>query len=157
MRIVVFSDSHNDYYALKNIVLTHKSTNCFLHLGDGERDVDDLRNAFPNKAIYHVRGNCDWASQSPENGILECGDKRILYTHGHLHAVKFGLEALKLYALKIGADIALYGHTHQAYTEYDNGLYVMNPGSVTSPRGGAPSYGILDITGAGVVLNVVKL
>lgn len=157
MRIVVFSDSHNNYYALKNIVLTHMGAECFIHLGDGERDVQDLRHEFPDKAICHVRGNCDWASQAPENGILEFGGKRIVYTHGHLHAVKSGLEALKLWALGKGADIVLYGHTHQAYTEYDEGLYIMNPGSVTSPRGGAASYGMIDITEAGIVLNIVEL
>ena len=52
------------------------------------------------------------------------------------------------------ADIVLYGHTHIAYTGYEDGLYILNPGTAR-PAGG--SYGMVDITPAGVVLNVVKV
>lgn len=38
-------------------------------------------------------------------------------------------------------------------TDYDDGLYVMNPGSL---RGAYATYGILDITEAGIVTNIVK-
>ena len=38
---------------------------------------------------------------------------------------------------------------------YDDGLYVMNPGSPSQPRGSKPGYGIVDITTAGVVCNNV--
>ena len=51
------------------------------------------------------------------------------------------------------ADIALYGHTHQAEIEYRDGLYLMNPGSLHGSYG---TYGIIDITPAGLVPNIVK-
>ena len=41
---------------------------------------------------------------------------------------------------------------------YENGIYVMNPGSASCPRdGNPPSYGILDVSSAGVMTNVVFL
>ncbi|MFR3419646.1 MAG: metallophosphoesterase family protein [Eubacterium sp.] len=40
------------------------------------------------------------------------------------------------------ADIVLFGHTHNQYTEYLDGLYIMNPGSV----GMNGDYGVIDIT-----------
>lgn len=46
----------------------------------------------------------------------------------------------------------LFGHTHQPLTEYDDGLYMLNPGSLH----GGGTYGVLDITAAGVVMNIVE-
>ena len=53
------------------------------------------------------------------------------------------------------ADILLFGHTHQAVTEYYDGLYLMNPGSC---HGYGASYGFIDITDKGdIVTQIVKL
>lgn len=155
MRIVVFSDSHNNFFALKNIVAKQSAANVYIHLGDGERDFDSLVNVFPNKTMYNVRGNCDWSSLTPPNGILELCGKRIFYTHGHTFQVKSGLDRLREHAHNIGADIVLFGHTHIALKEYENGVYYMNPGSISRPLSGKPSYGIVDITGAGIAMNIV--
>ena len=53
------------------------------------------------------------------------------------------------------ADIALFGHTHRGLTRYEDGLYLMNPGSLT--RAGEHSYGIIDITDGGIFTNVIHL
>ena len=50
------------------------------------------------------------------------------------------------------ADILLFGHTHQPLTDYDDGLYILNPGSLR----GRGTYGLLDVTPTGVLLNVVE-
>ena len=53
------------------------------------------------------------------------------------------------------ADILLYGHTHTAFNEYDDGLYIMNPGHCS---GYGASYGYIDITDKGdIVTNIVRL
>ena len=78
-----------------------------------------------------------------------------MFTHGHTYNVKYTLSQLKSAARSNGADIVLYGHTHVAKTEYDDGLYVMNPGSISHPREGAPSYGVVEISSAGVFLNII--
>lgn len=62
--------------------------------------------------------------------------ENILYlaVHGHKYGVKRSLETLKAAARKKGADILLYGHTHERFCSYEDGLYIMNPGSTSCPR-----------------------
>ena len=60
-------------------------------------------------------------------------------------------------AEKRGAQLVLFGHTHQPYTAYHGGIYYLNPGSLGHPRAGAPSYGVVDITAAGIVPHVVEV
>lgn len=157
MRIVVFSDSHRHSPPLDRIVRAHPDAWCFLHLGDGALDLEALRVRHPNHAFRGVRGNNDWSTVFPESDMLCCEGKRIFFTHGHTFRVKLGLDDLERYARGLGADIALFGHTHTPFQDYRGGLYMMNPGSVAHPLSGKPSYGFVDITGAGVVTNIVYL
>ena len=101
-----------------------------------------------------VRGNCDMASSLPPVGKYEAQGVRIFYTHGHLYGVKSGQYTIVCAAREKKAQVLLYGHTHQAFTGYEDGLYMMNPGSLNSWE---PTYGTLDITPQGIVTNVVKL
>ena len=50
------------------------------------------------------------------------------------------------------ADIVLFGHTHLPYEAYiasdseeEKSVWLFNPGSMSKPREGKPSYGIIDI------------
>ena len=46
--------------------------------------------------------------------------------------------------LKAG-DILVHGHTHLLKAEKVNGHYILNPGSISIPKGGNPAtYAILD-------------
>ena len=81
-----------------------------------------------------------------------------MLTHGHHWSVKCDLDELKLGANEKEARIALYGHTHIAYTGYEDGLYIMNPGSISCPKDtSSPSYGTIDIVGKNIVCNVVRM
>lgn len=153
MRIVVFSDSHKNYFALQRIVLSQPTAELFLHLGDGEQEFTQLMERFPDRLMRGVAGNCDWGSLGNLSNTITCEGKKIFFTHGHMLGVKAGLGAFLQTAREAHADIALYGHTHVAHTGYIDGIYVMNPGSVSS--GGKPSYGFIDITSAGIVTNIV--
>ena len=157
-RVVVISATHGRFHPLYQIVEKHKQEAvCFLHLGDGQHEVEDIMSLYPELRVYSVPGNCDFGAQGPMVRSITIGSKTILFTHGHTYHVKHGLYHLKQAARSQHADIALYGHTHCSFTEYDDGLYIMNPGSPVQPRNGPASYGIIDITDAGIVLNIVKL
>ncbi|HOO26436.1 MAG TPA: metallophosphoesterase family protein, partial [Clostridiales bacterium] len=104
------------------------------------------------KMLIAVRGNCDLASLLPYNETVELAGKRIYCSHGHWENVKFGTYGIREAARAKGADIALYGHTHKARIDYEDGLYLFNPGSV---REG--SYGVVDITKAGIVCVEMKI
>ena len=104
--------------------------------------------------FLQVRGNCDWGSTLPSVGEITLEGRKIFYTHGHLHNVKYGLYQIVCAARERKADILLFGHTHVPLTDYEDGLYLLNPGSLHGSQG---TYGILDITPAGIVTNVVRL
>ena len=70
-----------------------------------------------------VRGNCDFGSDLPLTGEFTAQGVKIFYTHGHYYGVKSGLYTLACAARERGAQVALYGHTHNALEDYDDGLY----------------------------------
>jgi putative phosphoesterase len=157
LRIVVLSDTHGDFRGFYRIVNDQAGADLFLFLGDGARELEEIRDLYPDKKILSVKGNCDLGSPDPEEAVCMAGEKKILFTHGHMLGVDRSDERLLDFARASRAQVALYGHTHVARIHYENGVYLMNPGSVSKPREGGPSYGILDITPAGIVPNIVPL
>jgi putative phosphoesterase len=141
------SDSHKKYEILESIVNKNQDSDMFIHLGDGMFEVYDIINNHPNLNFAFVRGNCDYG-ESPAERIIETpGGVRIFCTHGHLYSVNSGVDNLIAKAKSENCSVALYGHTHIYCTEVVNGIYLMNPGSVTSPRGkNPPTYGIITIS-----------
>ena len=160
MRIVVLSDTHGNYFNLESIILRNTDADWIIHLGDGERELDNFILSHQKLApkIIHVAGNCDFDSLSNDVFVLPVLDHKILATHGHLYGVGGSLDRLKNLALTNGCDIVLFGHTHVRYQSNENGLYMMNPGSASIPRDGKkPSFGHIDISAAGVVTNIVDV
>lgn len=158
MRIVVLSDTHRDFFTALEIVKRHlMNADVFIHLGDGLKEWDDIRALYPDKKMLAVRGNCDFASDEPASAILACeGGHKIFYTHRHLYNVKSTPDNLMQAARENGCDIVLHGHTHTAARYYEDGLYLLCPGSPSSPKDSKAGYGIVDITTAGIVLNRVE-
>lgn len=155
MKILVVSDTHGDVNSLLRAVKAQPEAEVIVHCGDGDEQVQLLKDTYKDKMIVGVRGNCDWNSFLPSKETLKICGKKIFITHGHLYNAKMGLYKVVCAAREEGADILLYGHTHIAMNTYEDGLYVMNPGSCS---GYMASYGILEITENGDVLtNIVKV
>lgn len=149
MRIIVFSDSHGRSDVLVDIMRFHPSAAYYLHLGDGEADARRLIKMFPYKKIIHICGNCDLASTSDQQLFMKLArGYKLFAAHGHNFGVKFSLSAIKAEARKKGADILLFGHTHEPVSFYEDGMHIMNPGAAMNRR-----YGIIDITPSGVMAN----
>ena len=71
-------------------------------------------------------------------GILVLNGLTFYATHGHVYHPEC------LPPMKKG-DILIYGHTHLLRAEALGDYYVVNPGSISIPKGGnPPTYGILD-------------
>ena len=153
MKILVFSDTHGDFTRMQKAIMSHSDAEVVIHCGDGERDVEYMRRSFPNKAFYNVCGNCDWGSSLEPTLEITLEGKRIFATHGHLYGAKMGLNRLIYAAKEKNADILLYGHTHISMNEYDDGMYIINPGSC---HGYGATYCLLDITEKGVLASIVK-
>lgn len=154
MRILVVSDTHRDAFSLSQAVLQQPKAEIILHLGDGQEEAEQIKQLFPDRMVEAVRGNNDWASSLPATEELCLEGKRIFMTHGHLYQVKMGYYTIYCAARERKADLLLFGHTHTPYQDYDDGLYVLNPGSL---HGSGGTYGVVDITAAGIVTNILKL
>ena len=143
MKVGLVSDSHGNTMALEMMLATPEGqeAECWLHAGDFVRDADYLE-IISEKKVYKVAGNGDWPhSKAPDDLIVELAGHRILLTHGHEHGVRFDTEILEENAANMGADIAVYGHTHVAdlNPQGKRGLTILNPGSIARPRD--DSYG----------------
>lgn len=150
--IAVFSDSHG-YASLLPKCAEQIGAAAVIHLGDHARDARKI-----DLPQYVVNGNCDFSSDYPNELLLEIGSKRVLLTHGHFQGVKYGLKRLCDYARELGAQFALYGHTHIADIYRDGGVVAANPGSLTQPRlpVQGPCFGKLVYVGGELDFQVLK-
>lgn len=146
MRILVISDTHRGTSRL--IGLMHefsKRVEAVIHLGDNVEDIDFIKKNY-RLPVYVVAGNCDYGSSAPHECVLTIEGKKIFITHGHYYDVKYNEDVVTNRAVELGVDACLFGHTHIPYVQIHNSIVIMNPGSLSEPRGGSkPSYGILKI------------
>ncbi len=157
MRILVISDSHGNTRVIDKILSSQPDAKYVFFLGDCVSDIEDFEFLYPDKKFCTVSGNCDYFSTLPSVGVETVNGVRILYTHGHTFGVKGGTQRLYETAKENCCHIALYGHTHIANTLYEDGIYIVNPGSCSHSRNGLPSYAVIDITDKGIMPFLVKL
>lgn len=134
MLIAVLSDTHRYESYIKMAAKMCKDADVVLHLGDNVSDVEIIKKEIGKDVIF-VKGNCDIERSAKVEQLIELENKKILMTHGHEYGVKSSLLNLNYRAKELGADIALYGHSHIASIEKHDGIWFVNPGSVSLPRG----------------------
>ncbi|MFF2909324.1 phosphodiesterase [Paenibacillus sp. NPDC057934] len=160
MKLMFISDIHGSLFWLERTLdkVAEEQPDQLIFLGDfmyhGPRNplpegynpqgVADKLNAYKNQ-IVAVRGNCDAEVDQMLLDFPMMGDytlilfegRRIYATHGH----SFSMD--KLPPLSPG-DIFIQGHTHVPVADVKEGIYVLNPGSISLPKENYPnSYGIL--------------
>lgn len=145
-RILVFSDTHGDISRAKEIISHTPGVTGVIHLGDIERDFIALRKEFDRIPFYGVVGNNDFFSSMEKEQLIIIKEKRIFLTHGHYYIRGFSnIDSLIYRGMELKADIVLFGHTHVSVYDKNDGMIVANPGSLTSPRMGERSYGVIEI------------
>lgn len=151
MKILVLSDSHSILGFMQDCVEATQP-DVIIHLGDYVSDGQFIAEQYPGIRFYQVAGNCDRyrvSSDFPEVMLLDFSGVRIFFTHGHLHGVKLYPDKLILDGRMRGADVVLYGHTHEAdCSQMDDGMWVLNPGSAGNYGGTA---GIINIDDSGKI------
>ncbi len=157
MRILVLSDCHGSLRNAEEAIERHPDIKKVFYLGDGAEAIAELQGFYSDRNFYIVSGNCDPFSSFADSGQTVIEGKRIFYTHGHRYSVKYGTQMLYEIAKNVGADLALYGHTHIAKEEYCDGIYMINPGALSHSREGGPGYAIVDVTEKGIVTTFIKL
>ncbi len=148
IRILVFSDTHGIIEGCIRTVDRIKNVDMILHAGDVTADAQDLSYIFSDIPLRYVTGNCE-ISRADTNLEIMAGNKKIFLTHGHLYNVKneSAYTSLQNHARSIGADIAVFGHTHKPLCHNLGGLILLNPGSAKY----SGTYGIIEIEDNGRV------
>ncbi len=144
MKILVLSDSHGALRFMRNAI-SRLMPDAVVHLGDHYDDVQTIAEEYPHLIFHCVPGNCDQFRVSPDVARTLCycvGGVRLYMTHGHLHGVKSSLYRLVSEGRKAGAKGILFGHTHQTHCEYEDGVWILNPGSCGHSGG---SVGMIEI------------
>ena len=164
MDILVFSDSHgrsdNVSAVIENCI---SKPDAVIFLGDGLRDLAwSVPSGIP---VYSVKGNCDFYGDEETELIITLGGKKIFATHGHKYGVKLGYGNIYRRAAALGADVLLFGHTHEPFCEtvtkgteiggepLARDLFVMNPGSI----GYDGSFGTVVIKNGQILTSIGSL
>lgn len=146
MKILVFSDSHSSLRFMRQCA-HFVAPDVMIHLGDHAEDGLVIASENPSVGFYYVPGNCDrFCGCTAEDAakICEIGGVKFLLTHGHRFQVKSGIEKLLSYGISQGVQAILYGHTHIARHQEENGLLLLNPGAAGSWGGSAAILEISD-------------
>ncbi len=132
MKVLVVSDNHRVEDALEDLIYIYQNeVDMWLHCGDSE-----FGESHPIwKTFKTVRGNMDWEKNFPEVRVEESKNTRMVVLHGHKHQVRRNREPMLEVASDNNASIVFYGHTHVAKVDKKDGIYFINPGSITQPRG----------------------
>lgn len=127
--IIAISDTHNRLPSSAEFWEILENADYIFHLGDGIRDIEKLKFAYPDKLVY-VYGNCDHMSREEERTVEIEGVKFFL-AHGHRYRAKSSDLDLQMKSIEEGAKCCVYGHTHTPQIEKYGDLTVINPGSLT--------------------------
>lgn len=155
IKLLILSDSHGDVGAMVDVVEREKPDE-IIHLGDCWEDAGELGYVYPDIPMVRVPGNCDFVSGKPGRLTIAREGKTILLAHGHQWRVKSGpLLALET-GREQGADIVLFGHTHEAMCRQELGMWLMNPGTVGG-RHAPATYGVIELSQTGAELFIRPL
>ncbi len=138
MIVACASDAHGARDALHRMIDLLPQVDAFCYLGDRDADGDLIEALLsqrqPAAAFFAVAGNNDLISDRALTVETELSRARALLTHGHLFGVKQSPMRLLYAAKERGRDLALFGHTHEAYSECVDGVWLVNPGALFRGR-----------------------
>lgn len=156
MLVGIISDTHMQKNYIKKAVDKLKECDVIIHLGDNIVDVKDIEKYYNGK-IINVAGNCDYFKDAPSEKIEVIDNKKFFITHGHNYNVKSTLMNLQYKAREVGADIALFGHTHIAVALFEQGIWLINPGSAGMSRRGKNSVALIRIVDEKILPEIILI
>lgn len=143
MKILVISDTHKNIKRALAVYEKLRNVDFVIHLGDYMSDADKLAEILDTEVIS-VAGNMDeyeasgdgGSTSSALNAVVQTEYGKLLLTHGHREQVKFSYDRLLYRAEEFGCKAVLFGHTHVPLCTRIDGIHIVNPGSISFPRGG---------------------
>ena len=158
MKLMIASDLHGSaYYVEKLIARFHEEQpERLLLLGDLlyhgprndlPRDYDTKKTAALLNALSPaplcIRGNCDGEVDQMMLNFPILADFAACFADGRTLYLTHGHHREEAAACVKSGDIVLYGHTHIPAAEKENGVWFVNPGSVSIPKGGSTASYLL--------------
>ena len=147
-KLLVLSDTHGYVAALSSVLSWAKeaSPSAAVFLGDGLADLDRATASAGFSCQWHkVRGNNDFGFPHPESAVFDFCGHRFFICHGHRYNLYRGVETLAGAARASSAATALFGHIHVPFHEDNNGLLLVNPGSLGIPRSSlGPTFALIE-------------
>ena len=144
MLIAVVSDTHRAEEYINKVKELVKDADVLIHLGDNIADLYEISKDFIGE-VFGVKGICDFETAVPRERIIQIEDKKFLLTHGDKYQVKYDNRLLNYAAMENEVDVVLYGHTHMPLIEEINGIYFINPGSPSLPRGNNRTIAFIEV------------
>lgn len=159
--LLALGDSHRSQVALELIaeIILRDRPKFFVHTGDNYSDYKHIKKQTKIPG-FGVRGNCDLGllPGAPEELILDYQNKKVLLTHGHTLGVKHSYRGLVERARAVAADAVIFGHTHVQFAQQQEGIWLINPGSIPLPRGGSqPGYARLKVVSGELKVELVQV
>ena len=157
MKMIIISDTHHDIDAIRRILPVINECDTLVHLGDCNDDILKIKHELTVKEIICVRGNCDFVMKEPEFLVKEWGGAKFFFTHGHRYRVDSSLLDITYASLENECKFAFYGHTHIPAMDESYGIQIINPGSVSRPRAGYPSYALVEKKDEKFFTNIILI
>lgn len=161
MKYMFASDIHGSAYYCKKMLEAYAESGAerLILLGDvlyhgprndlpkeyAPKEVIAMLNALKTQ-IYCVRGNCDTEVDQmvlefpvlADYALFALNGLTFYATHGHVYN-EAALPPMQ------SEDILIHGHTHLLRADKESGHWILNPGSVSIPKGGNPAtYAVLE-------------
>ena len=127
IKITIISDTHSNLNAIDKMAQIILESDYVFHLGDHFDDMKNYAHVLGNK-LYRVHGNCDWGTQ--KDIIVKIGEHKIFATHGDVYSAKSGVDKLIEKAKQETCSVVFYGHTHLAEIKKQDGILLINPGTL---------------------------
>lgn len=154
MKILVVSDTHGNYLPILHF-LKETGAELLIHLGDEISDATLLEHLL-DVPLIKVPGNCDHGANEPRELLESIAGSRFFITHGDLYRVKNGLDRLVAKAAGVKAQVALFGHTHRPLILKQDGVLLINPGTLMAASD-SKSYAILTVSASGFAAEIIHL
>ncbi|MHA2046458.1 MAG: metallophosphoesterase family protein [Candidatus Thorarchaeota archaeon] len=140
-RVLVFGDTHipSRRDSIPKAFYDHIEKTTYdlaLITGDLVREKDMFAALPPLPRHFTVIGNMDYGSQYNFHEQVQLDEFNLLLLHGTQLRPRGSITQLWEITQKIGADVAVHGHTHKASIDLYKERLFLNPGTVSGATGG---------------------
>lgn len=133
-KVIIMSDTHGDTDEMFRVISAERPFDILVHCGDVCDSASMIESRLADSIVHMVAGNCDYLGGLLQVKEFHIGRIKVVLTHGHRYHVDYGPDALFYLAKEKEADIVMYGHTHVPALIQEQGVTILNPGSLCRPR-----------------------